>query len=203
VPAPWVKAWTDLPARKPTPTQFVWQDDVTRLTCQRDAGILEVTLRDCPAEHAHGTALPPLRYLPLGVEACVLGAARDELLKKWGVANPTTTADGALVLAPRSPSTYDTLLVWFEGARVARVVARHTLAKGAKVGPERMGAALTETWGRDLRALGWPVRQDFTPQDAPLSLGFLDEQTRVRVFWQEYDDGSCRLFTEWKALPRP
>ena len=24
-----------------------------------------------------------------------------------------------------------------------------------------------------------------------------------RMTWQEYDDGSCRLFTEWKALPRP
>ena len=56
-------------------------------------------------------------------------------------------------------------------------------------------------WARDLRRFGWPRRQDATGDDALNGLGFHDERTRIRLFWQEPDQGPPRVYTEWKPLP--
>jgi len=57
-----------------------------------------------------------------------------------------------------------------------------------------------QVWGRELRNLGWPRRQDLTDEQVLQSLGFDDDRTRIRIFWQEADDGPGRVFMEWKAL---
>jgi hypothetical protein len=57
---------------------------------------------------------------------------------------------------------------------------------------------ITEHWAREFRALGWPSRQDVA--DSVLQgLGWSDDRTRIRMFWQESDEGP-RLFTEWKEI---
>src|SRR5262249_40205094 len=143
---------------------------------------------------------PALEYLTRGPENCLLGMTRDELLQKWGVGQPAT-ADDAVVLPPPTSSPYDAVLVWFEKNRAVRIVARHK-RQGQTVASDNSSASLasavTEAWGRDLRQLGWPRRQDSSSQDALQSLSWHDDRTRVRIFWQESDSGLYRLFTEWK-----
>ncbi|HZT79941.1 MAG TPA: hypothetical protein VFA26_06965, partial [Gemmataceae bacterium] len=158
LPAPWAKVWAGLPAQKPQPRCARWRDDLTELTFQRDAGGAEVVLRD----EKDGPPPSPaaLEYLPRGPEGCTLGEERGALLRRWGVMQPTTLADGAIVLPPRKGSPYEALLVWFDdGGRVARVVARHRWAADPPAKPDQAGKALLEAWGRDVRALGWPRRQ--------------------------------------------
>ncbi len=195
VPAPWAKGWADQPARKPLPSLHVWRDDRTVLTCQRDFGGTEVTLLDCPPAQELGVRLPPLEFLPRGADGCVLGLTRDQLLQKWGITEPVTVADGALVLPAPQGSLYDTLLVWFDKDRVVRIVARHA-ASGPR-SPQQLGQLVKEAWGRDLNSLGWPRRQEIT-DDQLQGLGWNDDRTRLRIFWQESDHGPPRLFTEWK-----
>jgi hypothetical protein len=203
VPAIWGDVWTDFPPRKQAAAGFRWKDDVTILTCQRDAGAVELSLLDRPRDQEAGVSLPRLEYLVRGPDDCQLGVTRDDLLQRWGVKKPVTAGDGALVLAPKSPQPFDAILVWFEHDRVVRIIGRQAAKTAKSPTPEQMGQALGETWGRDLRRLGWPIRQDFTPHRDLYSLAWLDERTRVRLFWQDNDDGTCRTFTEWKEIPAP
>jgi hypothetical protein len=193
VPGP--SAWADLPPRAAPAAVSRWQDDVTLITCRRDAWGVEVTLRAAPPEDGPDP-LPPLVYLPRGPGDVSLGDAREEVMKRAGDRPPLP--DGALVLAPASPVRYDTLLVWFDGDRVARVVARHVQAGPAKPTPAQMAQQLTEAWGREARALGWPRRQDFAGDKVLQGLGWHDDRTRVRMFWQESQNGPPRLYTEWR-----
>lgn len=187
--------WSDLsPARKPS-VLHRWEDDLTLQTCTRAGGVTEVVLRD----QKSGGTLPPVEYLPRGPVGCVLGVGRDDLLRQWNVTNPSPLADGALVLTPQTPRPYDALLVWFENDRVARIVARHDAA-GRGTAPAQLAQAVSEAWGRELRSLGWPARQDATPQGTLQGLGWNDTRTRVRTFWQDQDDGPPRVYTEWKSL---
>jgi hypothetical protein len=203
-PAGWSDVWSDFPPRKPAAASFRWKDDVTILTYQRDAGAVELTLLDRPRDQEAGVSLPRLQYLGRGPDDCQLSMTRDDLLQRWGVRQPVTAGDGAVVLAPKSPQPYDAILVWFDRDRVARIVARHPAGKTAKTAtPEEMGKAVGEAWGRDLRRLGWPIRQELTPHRALHGLAWLDEHTRVHLFWQDGDDGSSRVFTEWKELTAP
>src|SRR5262249_40926023 len=99
--------------------------------------------------------------------------------------------------------SYDLLLVYFdkkEGGRVTRIITRQP--QGAQpTPPGQMAEALSEAWGRELRALGWPRRQELTVTDALLpALGWNDERTRVRRFWQEPEKGPARLYTEWQDV---
>src|SRR5262249_48682616 len=152
-PAPWARTW-DQPTRKPAATTFAVEDDATELTFQRDAVAVEMCLRDRPLDE---TAAPPaLDYLPRGVTGCQIGLTRDEVVQKWGVSKPVLTPDGALVLAPLPPSPYDVLLVWFDKDRVVRIVGRYAQPSGSGAGPSRMGPALVELWGREIRTHGWP-----------------------------------------------
>jgi hypothetical protein len=187
--------WADLPPRKPAATAYRWQDDVAILTCQRDAWGAEVTLRDASGAEPEAVASPPPEYLPRGPAGeLALGAPREEVLRAAG-AKPRTTADGALVLAPRAATPYDTLLVWLDGDRVTRIVARYAQAAPPRAKPAQLGQILTEAWGREAKALGWPARQE-----VPEGLGWHDERTRVRLFWQESENGPPRLYAEWKEL---
>jgi hypothetical protein len=198
-PGPWASVWSDLAGGKPSAVLSVWQDDATLLTCQRDAGGVEVTVRDCPVDQEMGVELAPLEYLPRGPEKCPLGETRDELLRRWKAKEPPTTPDGAVILHPDRGDVYDAFLVWFEKDRAVRVVAQHAQAGTAPLQPAQLGKAVSETWGRDLRTLGWPRRQDLTG-DVVSNLGWNDERTRVRSFWQEAAQGPPRIYTEWKEM---
>lgn len=197
-PGPWAAAWADLP-RKPAPVQARWQDDATLLTCQRDGGGAEVVLRDCPPDHEAGAPLPPLAYLPRGPQGCSLDEAREELFRAWHVQEPAQVAGGAFALTPPRGSPYDLVLVWFDKDRVSRIIGRHPASVPPASRASQLADQLTAAWGRDLRTLGWPSRQDADAERVLQALGWNDDRTRVRLFWQETEDGP-RLFTEWKEL---
>jgi hypothetical protein len=199
-PSPWAQLWPDLTTQKPTPVRYRWQDDATVMTCQIDSGGAEVTIRDRPLDQDNGVTLAPLEHLSHGPEGCVLGAAREDVMRRWATSQPTTTKEGALVLTPEKGGPYDALLVWFDNDKVSRIVARHTPPAEPPTQPGALAAALNEAWGREIRNLGWPRRQDLTSNDVLQGLGWHDEQTRVRLFWQEPDQGAPRLYTEWKSV---
>jgi hypothetical protein len=200
VPPFWAAVWRDLPRERPAPVCYEWQDDITLLTYQRDGAGVEVVIRDCPQAHANGVPLPPLQYLPRGPASCLLGVPRETLLHNWGITKPTTTEDGAVVLRPDPTAPYDLLLVWFDKDRAIRIAARHRREGKPMTNPAQWGQAVAEAWARDLRTLGWPRRQELTAHGALLGLGWHDDLTRVRIFWQENDQGSAHAFTEWKDL---
>jgi hypothetical protein len=197
-PGSWAAVWSDLPVHKPTPTTFRWRDDLSSLTYQHDGTGAEMVLRDYPADQPDGFSLPALAYLPRGMEGCLLGERRDDLLSKFKIDKPVTVAGGALVLPPPKGGRYDAVLVWFnDDGKAARIVAR--LAPTQRRSNQPAGQ-LMEIWGRDLRELGWPARQDVNEDQVLQSLGFDDDRTRVRIFWQEDDDGPGRIFMEWRAI---
>ncbi len=153
LPAPWAGLWPDLPAQNPKPTLYRWADDVTVLTCQRDGGGAEATLRDWPAgltPDQIGEALPPLHFCDEGAGGVRLGMTRADLAAKFPNPKPLENEDAVAVAAP-ADSPYETLAVWFDAGKVVRVVAQH------KVQPTNaadVAAKLKEAWGRDFDRLG-------------------------------------------------
>jgi hypothetical protein len=177
-----------------------WQDDTTLLTCQQDGFGVELCLCDCPLAYETGVLLPPLAYLPRGPQSCALGTAKTDLLRAWKVDNPVL-ANGALVLAPKAPSPFDALLVWFDKDHAVRIVARH---KGKDtLSAAEAGKAVSEAWGKEVRQFGWPWRQDVAEGGAPQGWTSHDDRTRVRIFWEQGNDGVRRVFTEWRHLAHP
>jgi len=200
-PAPWAQTWSDLPKRKPAPVLRRWQDDITLLTAQQDGYGIELCLRDCPLAYEEGVPLPPLAYLPRGPEMCLLGTTREEVFRQWKVGTPVLV-DGAVVLAPKSVSPFDALLVWFKNDRVVHVIARHKSKTG--LDPAQAGAAVAAAWSHEGRSLGLPWRQDFSEDGALQGWTTQDDQTRVRIFWQQRNSDGMRLvFTEWRDLANP
>jgi hypothetical protein len=199
--APGGAAWED-PADEKSPALLFWRDDLTRVTYFAEGGTADITLRDCPADHPEGAPLAGLDYLPRGPEQCTLGMSKPDLLKAWKLKEPTTAPDVDLVIYPPKTSAYDAYLVWFRGDRVARVVARHRPPSDPSK-QATVGQALTEAWSRDLRSLGWPNRQEFSAEQELSKLGWLDDRTRIRIYWQETDTSRARIFTEWKDLSTP
>jgi hypothetical protein len=202
-PAPWSAVWAEISSSKGSAIFHGWRDDRSLLTYQRDSSTVEVTLRDCPPEFENGVPLPPLASLPAGPDAYQLGTSREQIVRLAGAANPGAMADGALVLRPNNSDLYDAVLIWFEHDHAARIVARHTPASGARLQPNQWGQALAEAAARAVRTLGWPRRQEVTGRDLLQSVAWHDDQTRIRMFWQENEDGSVHLFTEWKVLLAP
>jgi hypothetical protein len=199
LPAPWAKLWTDLPAHKPGPVFYRWADDRTVMTYQRDAGGAEVSLRDCDADHADGQALPPLRFCSRGVDGCSLGDARAAVLRRWGIVNPVTTADGGVVLGQPESSPYDAVIVWFEEDKAVRIVAQHR-RKGRELRPDNLTPALQEAWGRNIDRLG-ALRYQCGPWDQMYAAyGWNDDKTRVVLFAQDREEGP-RLLTAWREWP--
>ena len=198
-PGSWGAVWSDLPPRKPVPLAYRWQDDVTALTVQRDASGAEVALRDCPLPHPTGLPLPPLEYLPRGPEGVALGDMREGLLRRWP--NHQPQADGSVALVPAKAGPYDGILVWFDKGRVVRIAARHSLQNGASPGrPAEAAKALLQEWASAAPQLGWPRRQELAGEGLLQGLSWHDDRTRVRLFWQESNDGTARVFTEWKDV---
>ncbi len=162
----------DLPARKgPAASMQIWQDDTTLLSCTSDAGSLEITLSNCPPEHADGVPLPPFAFLAPGPDEVSLGSTRSELLAKG--AAPFETA---LLLKSKAGSPFDSILVWFDQERATRIVARYRA--NAVNEPAKH---LQEAWARDVRQVGWPWRQDLAAGQ-PQSWTTFDARTRYRLF---------------------
>jgi hypothetical protein len=195
---PWAALWPELGPSAGKAVLLTWQDDATLLSCEHDALGAEVVLRDCPADHPEGDALAPLGYLARGVDNCHLGDNREALLRKLNLKSPTVLPDGAVVLTPAGEA-YDVVLAWFVGGKVSRVVARHAQAKPLPDGPQQLAGALNEAWAANAAELGWPRRQEQHSSDALQGLGWHDDQTRVRMFWQESRDGTPKLYTEWRS----
>ncbi len=193
---PWAKLWADLPAQKPAPLSYRWQDDITALVYQLDAGGVEIAVRDCSADPVVGLPLSPLEYLPRGPANVQLGDERQQLLQRWGVSQPVIAGDGALVLRPAQGSPFDAFLIYFGNDHAMRIVARH-VPNANRANPSQ---AVIEAWGRELPTLGWPRRQDQVVNDILQSFGWHDDRTRIRIFWQETETGPPRIFTEWKEL---
>jgi hypothetical protein len=199
-PSPWATVWSDLPPQKPAPLLYRWQDDKRMLVYQSDAGGFELALRDCRADPELGKPLSPLDYLPRGPAKLQLGLTRQEILQQWGIKQPVYQ-DGVLVLQPAQPTPFDTFLVWFKGDRAVQIIARHVLTTTSHANAANWSQALSDAWGRDLATLGWPRRQDFVANGMLQSLGWHDDRTRIRIFWQEPDNtGPPRVYTEWKDL---
>ena len=111
-----------------------------------------------------------------------------------------TTKDLALVLALGKGGDYDLYLVYF-GAdnKVNRVLARHTLKDASARQPAQMAQAVMDAWGRAMYDLGWPRRTDFKGERLE-GMGWHDERTRVRLFWDEANEGGPRVWTEWRDV---
>ncbi|HZY85912.1 MAG TPA: hypothetical protein VFE78_13840 [Gemmataceae bacterium] len=186
VASPWAGLWPDLPAQKPAPARYRWADDRTELTYDRDGGgVAEVVLRDATA----GAGLSPLHFCGRGVEGCGVGDFRADVLKRWGVSTPRTAAGGAEVLGPPAGSPYDLLLVWSEGGKVTRVIARY-----------KTRSTLQQAWARDIDHLGCVCRRDGKFGQVLEAYGWHDDATRVRTFVQDTEKGP-QMFTEWRAWP--
>ena len=194
---PWARLWADLPAGKPLPARYRWRDDISLLTCQRDAWGAEVILRDAGDAEGTGTPLPPLEYLNRGPGEVSLGDLRGEVIKLTA-AGSQPLPDGAVVVTPRTAQPYDALLVWFKGDRVDRIVARHSQEPPANAVSAQMVGWLRQAWGRDIRILGWPCRMQMGDDQVLQGLGWFDDLTRVRLFWQDSQNGPPRLYTEWR-----
>lgn len=200
LPPTWTGLWSDLPALK-QPVFYRWQDDVTRLTYQRDSGGIEVVLRDLthqPEAPAREPALSPLLFCRRGVEGCVLGDSQADVRKRWQIDNPLLASNGAEVLGMPASSPYDALLVWYDNDKVSRLIARHRDPKPQKA--QEVGAALQQAWGADLDHLGFVRRQDGSLGQVLQAYGFHDDRTRARLFAQETQE-AIRLFTEWREWP--
>jgi hypothetical protein len=200
-PGPSASLWSDLSAGKTSPILARWQDDISSLTFQRDGMGTETILRDCPLDQETGLQLGPLALLPRGPEGLALGEERDSLLRRFKIETPKTLPDGGVILPPVKGSAYDALLVWFEKDRLVRIVARQAPLTGGR-GPTP-SEQVTQSWARSIRSLGWPSRQDASAEGGLQGLGWHDDQTRIRIFWQESDEGPARVFTEWKEIPAP
>ena len=151
-PAPWLGLWWDRPTVKTTPVYHLWQDDRTILTYQADAVCSEVILTDCPKDEPQGVPLKRLDLCSHGPDGCWLGDSRQELLPRWQISKPTTTADGGLVLFQPATSPYDLAVVYFEKDRVVRVLARHR-GTPASVN-EDFTKEINRVWLADLDRLG-------------------------------------------------
>jgi hypothetical protein len=199
LPASWAGLWTDLRTTKP-PVQYRWLDDTTSLTYQHDTGGSEVTLRECPADKPTGIELPPLAFCDRGVVGCSLGDALADVRKRWQISKPLLAGNGAEVLTLPANSPYDVLLVWYEGNKVSRLIARHREPR--TVNFEQIGAALQQAWAQNFDRLGYVRRRNGARGQVLQSYGWHDDQTRVRIFAQDTEDGT-RLFTEWREWPIP
>lgn len=200
LPAPWAGLWPDLPQQKPAATLHAWKDDLTAQTLQRDAGGAEVTLRDCSNEKGDGVDLPPLQFCSRGIEGCSIGDAREAVLQRWKVTEPTTTSDGGIVLPTPKASPYEAVVAYFENGKVHRLLAYHR--QKADLRSEDVMPALQAAWGRDINQLGSVRRQDGPAGSSLGGLGWNDDKNRVRIFAMDNDQGP-RLHTEWREWPLP
>jgi hypothetical protein len=196
VKAEWDGLWDDLGVKRTAAVKYRWQDDRTIRTYQADQGGIEVTWRDRPAEKPNGVALAPLKAVPPGpVAGVALGSRQKEVEKALN--KPVRSSAGYQVFrAPAGP--YESVLIWFEGGKAARIVATHRDRPGTQAVPQ----ALARAWGRDVAGLGYPRRLEGKRGGVLQSYYWHDDTTRVHLFAQTTEQGP-RLFTEWRRWPLP
>jgi hypothetical protein len=199
LPAPWVSLWPELPAQQPKPTLYRWADDVTVLTCQRDGGGAEVIVRDwapgLTVDQVNET-LPPMRFCAEGPGAVFLGQTRADVMMKIANPKPLDNEDG-VAYAPAADSPYETIAVWFDSGKVARIVAQHRVQPTDAADAT---AKIQEAWGRDFDHLGAPRRQEGASGSVQQGFGWHDDKVRVRMLVQQTVEGP-RIFTEWRNWP--
>ena len=126
-------------------------------------------------------------------------AARERIVRTLAhVTAPTLARDGGIILRPADKSPYDVYLVYLDGERVKRIVARHRHAGEALAQPPAAGKAMMNAWTLQAKTYGWPWQLGYNPQGHLMSWSSHDEETQVRVFWQNNGDSGPRVFTEWK-----
>jgi hypothetical protein len=196
LPAPWARLWSETPS---SAVLLRWRDDRSLMTYQADAGGAEVTLRDWPIDEPLDAEPTPLLFCSRGPSGCKLGEGRAEVLGRKWLKEPKKTDDGGVILYSSDPkSTHDTLLVYFEGDKVARVNARHR----TKPAENDAFAALRGVWGRDLAHLGSLRRvEPAAGLQFKGGYGWHDDRTRVRSFVQVGE--SADLWSEWRTWPLP
>ncbi len=199
LPAPWAGLWPDLPPQSPKPALYRWTDDITVLTLQRDGGGAEAILRDWPAgltQEQVGDALKPLTFCDEGAAGLKLGMTRAEVSAKFPVSRPVDNEDAVAVAAP-ADSAYESLAVWFDAGKAARVVAQH---RAVPTDAADVTAKLNAAWQRDVDQLGARRRLDGPSGPVLQAYGWHDDRVRVRIIAQQTADGP-RLFTEWRYWP--
>ena len=176
-----------------------WQDDKTLLQTRRDQAGIELILKDCPLEFPNGAPLPPANWLPRGpMPECTLDSSKADVLKHWKISAPQEGPDGGLVLRPTEKSPHDAYVVFFDGQRVSRIVARSRQTGESLSQPTAASKAVMAAWGQNAAVFGWPWQQAFNRQGHLQSWSTHDETTQVRVFWQNQGESGLRVFTEWK-----
>lgn len=196
LPSRAAQVWPEL-TPQPPPVLLEWQDDLSVLTCRREESVIELTLRDRPVSSSDSAAPPDLVYLSRGPDRCPLGSTRKELLTAWGVRE--MTVKGALMLAAPESTPYDAILVWFKDEKAVRIVARNRPSGRNLSDVAQASLAVREAWARQAGQFGWPWRQDFAAGNVLQSWGHHDDRTRVRIFWQDGNQGR-QIFTEWMAV---
>jgi hypothetical protein len=200
-PGSWAKVWTGYPARKPAPVLYRWEDDTTRLTCQRDSEGVEVVVVDRAPEREAGTPFQPVAYIPLGPEDCRLGEGKAELKKRWAKTKPEWQ-EGVLILYPPK-GDYDQVQVAFDTrGKAVTITARLRQQWNGNPGPAKLAEAVSDAWAARLSRFGWPRRQDRNARRQVSTFTGHDEATRVKVFWEGRGTAAdpVRLYTEWQAL---
>jgi len=198
-PSTWTGLWKDSARSKFTHQCYLWKDDTAVLMYQCDRDGVEVALFDCSDPGALQNGTMRLSYLPAGPENCLLGTTRQDLLRNWKVDKPVVTEDGAMLLRPPSSSPYDALLVWFDGDKIARVVARQAREE-ERSNPDQWSRALHEVWSQEGAVYGWPRRVDMAPHNNLQGLGWHDDEKQIYVFWREANDGTAHIYREWRQL---
>ena len=195
----WASAWQQRSSPDANASLTLWQDDLTAMTYERLGGMAEWILRDRPRQQDSAIALERLTFCPRGVESCRLGVSKAEILRGWkGTTARDTTAE-PLTLFPAGKGPFDAVLVWFKDDRATRIVARHAKPNDPKLTAVEMPRALNIAWGDILSAVGCWMQRGSRDGEI-LSLGWLDDVTRMRLFWNE-DDGAPRVFSEWLDAP--
>ncbi len=185
--------WNDVDAKPGAAEVLRWHDDLTTLEWRRFGGQIELILHE---RQPSAEPLPPFAYLPKGIAKIQLGQTRSSLLSSWK-GQPKKFRD-ALLFIPDASSAYAAVLVWFDGDKVSKIVTRHRdeTPKTAN----SAGAAVRRAWSHNMKAFGWPQRQQFLPSKHLQGWGVRDDRTRVRIFWQDGREGK-HVYTEWKLLP--
>jgi hypothetical protein len=200
-PATWAQLWGGEKVSKSRAAEYFWEDDRTLATLQSDAAGVELRIRDCPPDQPGGIPLPPLEYLSRGPDNVLLDMPRDQIVSR-ATTKPESTPDGALLLRPAS-GPYDAIVVYFDKGKADRIVARHGATDKKRTTKQEWGQAVLEAWGGGLASLGWWRRQELTNRDVLQALGWHDDRTQIRTFWQEDNKGAVALYTEWKHVPIP
>jgi hypothetical protein len=195
IDADWPGLWADVGAGKGKVVKYRWQDDLTTLTYQRDAGLVELVLRDRPVGRALGLA--KLESVKPGVGPVKLGDKQKDVRAAWRTR--PTKASGADVYRLRG-GPYEYVMIWYKNGRVSRLVAAHKAVPGPTAADAT--AALQKAWTDSLNNVGF-VRRQIGRQGAVLERYFWhDDRTRVQALVQSTPDGP-RVFSEWRRWPVP